>query len=299
MSPPSRRNILHGAVVTGVATVAPSWSALLSGCGNPVKAAPFVNLAVDDSATSPTFGQIELSPDRYPDLAPVGGAITVEPYPLPERSRPFEVPAAVLLIHRAAAAEPPEFVAVQSACLHAGCPLGYSASERLIECPCHASRYRAVADLSDPMSCAGQAVTLPARGVLPSWKVTRNGDRIAIDLKSRSSCSASFPPVENQVIRLDFARFSELMRPGGNVVGQPPGFADTLVVVRVSDTEAAALSAVCTHRGCTVAFDTGALACPCHGSRFGLDGAVQVGPATLPLHRYSATLEVDAIVVHV
>lgn len=42
-----------------------------------------------------------------------------------------------------------------------------------------------------------------------------------------------------------------------------------------------ALSARCTHLGCTVgvAEDGGSLICPCHGSEYGLDGAVLRGPA--------------------
>jgi Rieske Fe-S protein len=46
-----------------------------------------------------------------------------------------------------------------------------------------------------------------------------------------------------------------------------------------------ALSARCTHLGCLVAFNRAEQAweCPCHGSRFGLDGRVLQGPATRPL----------------
>jgi cytochrome b6-f complex iron-sulfur subunit len=42
-----------------------------------------------------------------------------------------------------------------------------------------------------------------------------------------------------------------------------------------------ALSAVCTHLGCITRYhsDEGVIACPCHGSRFDVDGNVVHGPA--------------------
>lgn len=44
-----------------------------------------------------------------------------------------------------------------------------------------------------------------------------------------------------------------------------------------------ALSAICTHQGCTVGPLRGELLCPCHGSVFGLDGSNISGPAPSPL----------------
>jgi cytochrome b6-f complex iron-sulfur subunit len=46
-----------------------------------------------------------------------------------------------------------------------------------------------------------------------------------------------------------------------------------------------ALSAVCTHLGCITRFrsEENLIACPCHGSRFDLEGNVMHGPAPRPL----------------
>ena len=46
-----------------------------------------------------------------------------------------------------------------------------------------------------------------------------------------------------------------------------------------------ALSAVCTHLGCITRFlsDESTIGCPCHGSRFDLEGNVTHGPAPRPL----------------
>ena len=41
-----------------------------------------------------------------------------------------------------------------------------------------------------------------------------------------------------------------------------------------------ALSLVCPHLGCTVDPQTEGFACPCHGSRFDLEGKLRRGPAT-------------------
>jgi nitrite reductase/ring-hydroxylating ferredoxin subunit len=40
-----------------------------------------------------------------------------------------------------------------------------------------------------------------------------------------------------------------------------------------------AVSTVCTHLGCIVKAEGGGFDCPCHGSRFALDGTVEKGPA--------------------
>ena len=51
--------------------------------------------------------------------------------------------------------------------------------------------------------------------------------------------------------------------------------------------EVHAVSATCTHLGCTVRWNGAEQSwdCPCHGSRFDLDGAVITGPAVAPLQR--------------
>jgi len=66
-----------------------------------------------------------------------------------------------------------------------------------------------------------------------------------------------------------------------------------------------ALSSVCTHLGCVTRYEPGrrTIACPCHGSRFSLEGEVIAGPAPRPLLTFQMTLapkgeiEVDTAVV--
>jgi Rieske Fe-S protein len=58
-----------------------------------------------------------------------------------------------------------------------------------------------------------------------------------------------------------------------------------LAVYRSMDGALQAVSAACTHLGCAVHWNSGEKSwdCPCHGSRFGADGAVLQGPARRPL----------------
>jgi len=68
-------------------------------------------------------------------------------------------------------------------------------------------------------------------------------------------------------------------------VGQALSFTDAkgggpAFVVQPTHGQFKAFSAICTHQGCTVSFQGGAFACPCHGSQFdGATGAVLSGPA--------------------
>jgi nitrite reductase/ring-hydroxylating ferredoxin subunit len=72
------------------------------------------------------------------------------------------------------------------------------------------------------------------------------------------------------------------------VTGTPTSF-PLIVVTRVPNDIFYAVTSRCTHQGCTVpTYSTvvNAIQCPCHGSRFGADGALLRGPAFLPLTRY-------------
>jgi Rieske Fe-S protein len=57
-------------------------------------------------------------------------------------------------------------------------------------------------------------------------------------------------------------------------------------------------SAKCTHKGCTVdKVADGTIDCPCHGSKFNLDGSVAKGPAETPLEAQAVTVQGDSIVL--
>jgi thiosulfate dehydrogenase [quinone] large subunit len=53
------------------------------------------------------------------------------------------------------------------------------------------------------------------------------------------------------------------------------------IVIREQGGGVKAFSAVCTHAGCTVGYESGQIVCPCHGATYDpATGAVQSGPAT-------------------
>lgn len=100
-------------------------------------------------------------------------------------------------------------------------------------------------------------------------------------------------------VTLPFATFPKLMSAGGSVVVDVAG-GFPIVVVRVSDGAATALSATCTHAACLVGFAPASnnLHCPCHNANFALDGSVESGPTRIPLPVYAATVGADAILVN-
>ncbi|HUI30853.1 MAG TPA: ubiquinol-cytochrome c reductase iron-sulfur subunit [Candidatus Acidoferrales bacterium] len=71
------------------------------------------------------------------------------------------------------------------------------------------------------------------------------------------------------------------------------------VLVHLQNGSYEALSAKCTHLGCTVAFeqDKDIFYCNCHGSQFNIDGKVIKGPAALPLTQYAVSVSGDDIFV--
>jgi Rieske Fe-S protein len=76
--------------------------------------------------------------------------------------------------------------------------------------------------------------------------------------------------------------FDEL-EPGQAAIMKIDG--DNVAAFRDEDGRVHAVSAVCTHMGCILGWNENDRTwdCPCHGSRFELDGEVIHGPATQPL----------------
>ena len=113
--------------------------------------------------------------------------------------------------------------------------------------------------------------------------------------------SSATLPMSGGLVTLSFASFPQLAAAGGSVTVDVEG-SFPIVVVRTSASAAAATSAVCTHVGCVMNYEssTNDIYCPCHRARFALDtGKVLDGPTDIPLPVYTATVNTDSIVVDI
>jgi Rieske Fe-S protein len=93
--------------------------------------------------------------------------------------------------------------------------------------------------------------------------------------------------------------------PGGDAIAKtadvPVGsgvIVDDVVITQPAAGEFKGFSSECTHKGCAVnKVADGTIDCPCHGSKFNLDGSVAKGPATEPLKAKPISVEGDSIVL--
>ena len=75
-----------------------------------------------------------------------------------------------------------------------------------------------------------------------------------------------------------------------------------VMIFRHPDTnELVAINSMCTHQGCTVQLnlESQELSCPCHGSKFALDGNVMSPPATKNLDIFEVKQEGNLLLVKV
>jgi Rieske Fe-S protein len=71
---------------------------------------------------------------------------------------------------------------------------------------------------------------------------------------------------------------------------------DDTVLTQPNSGDFKGFSNLCTHAGCRLnAVSDGTINCPCHGSKYHLDGSVAQGPATTPLEVKAITVQGDSI----
>ncbi len=260
----SRRHVLR---IGALAACAPAFGSALGGC------APRISPERSIDVAAPVDGRITIPADRAPELARAGGAVVVR------------APCAVhpVLVVNAGIG----FLALQADCPHAGCEVAWVEEDRQAECPCHLSRF------------AGDGAVLhgPAARDLESYPASADAQgNVIVHLFAGDRV---FPPLANGSIVFALADYPALQNEGGVVIGHPDGLPAPMAVTR-SSAGVLALSALCTHLGCTVQPAAGGiLHCPCHGSQFGLDGALLTGPATSPLPRFPANVDQGTVTISI
>ena len=102
--------------------------------------------------------------------------------------------------------------------------------------------------------------------------------------------------VVNQTITLTIDASSPLAAVGSAALVQYSGGA--MLVAHTAQDAFTALTAICTHQGCTISnYGNATYTCPCHGSQFGSDGRVVRGPASSPLRSYQTQFANNQLVI--
>jgi cytochrome b6-f complex iron-sulfur subunit len=116
------------------------------------------------------------------------------------------------------------------------------------------------------------------------------GLAILAGCQNSDSSSASTPPVPTAIAVGDEWKITGAasLQPGQAMAFEWPDKTPGLIFI-AGDAKLRAVSAKCSHAGCTVAWrEKGEFHCPCHGSRFDTSGKVLLGPATESLPTYTA-----------
>lgn len=109
--------------------------------------------------------------------------------------------------------------------------------------------------------------------------------------------SGGSDPPGNITIDLSDPMYAALQSEGGSV-SLP---SRSIIIINKGNNDYTALSSVCTHQACTVSYNktTNTLPCPCHGSLFDINGSVLNGPAGSPLRRYTISIDMNTLTIHV
>lgn len=115
-----------------------------------------------------------------------------------------------------------------------------------------------------------------------AFDATRIGDLEAIKPLTQNTANVAKHFVGDRVARIAAPALESLERGEGKIVRSD---GDAIGAYRDPEGTVHGVSATCTHFGCTVQWNAAEISwdCPCHGSRFDVDGSVLAGPATAAL----------------
>jgi len=102
--------------------------------------------------------------------------------------------------------------------------------------------------------------------------------------------------VANGVASISIDSASPLATVGGAALVQSTS--GMFLVARTAQNAFTALTAICTHEGCTVSgFENQTYVCPCHGSRYSTSGTVINGPAPSSLRSFQTQFNNNVLTI--
>ena len=131
-------------------------------------------------------------------------------------------------------------------------------------------------------------------------KITVGGSVLFVVPAFIESCSKSNNGLGNDpsstnpmTVDLTSSQFSSLNLVGGY------GYSGNVIIIHTGVNQFMALSKICTHQNCTVAYNSSAkiLPCYCHGSEYDLTGKVIRGPAQRNLTKYNVEINGDVLII--
>jgi cytochrome b6-f complex iron-sulfur subunit len=115
---------------------------------------------------------------------------------------------------------------------------------------------------------------------------------------SASSLPVVGGSVGSGVVLVTVDSSSPLSSAGGAVLVQSS--VGNFLVARTAQDSFVALTAICTHEGCTITgFQNSRYVCPCHGSQYSTSGQVVMGPATVALRQFATQFSNNVLTISI
>ncbi|MFI6958646.1 Rieske 2Fe-2S domain-containing protein [Nocardia sp. NPDC050408] len=242
------------------------------------------------TAVPSSSSSVAAAPSAEPTPPPTEVQAGPEPVPGTALTRTSDVPigSGVLLGDTVVTQPSPgNYQAFSVICTHAGCAVG-TISGGTINCPCHGSKFNL--DGSVATGPATQPLAARTISVQGEWIVAGAFAPLPATHQQVPEQPAPAPRVEEGAPENAIARASDVPVGSGLILG------DT-VVTQPNPGNYRGFSVICTHQGCALNEIAGnTINCPCHGSKFNLDGSVATGPANEPLSPREVSVQGDWIV---
>ncbi len=137
---------------------------------------------------------------------------------------------------------------------------------------------------------AGAVAVISVPGVLASFlqSCQKSNNPVSASSPGVSDLKVINASVKNGAVTLKIDSSSPLANDGSMAL---VNISETVLIVEnLGGNSFRAISAICTHQGCTVSLydsNSGDFVCPCHYSKFNKSGRVVQGPANAPLREYN------------